>query len=296
MTPLKAFLGQDLMASLSRLSDATMMGPWAGRRPVDRRRATRFVPVLYGEDHAHGHAELCLLIEGRCRFSFEHEGAMLEAGDLVICPAGVPHAESYVTKRTGYRLGWWSLEQSDPTLHVTRYTAAEGFCLEHRMSLQALPAEVRRRLDRLRAMAAQSEVADVDALREAMFTVGLALLRRALDGGVDKMDTRAALVQQAMVFVQENAGRPLSLDEVARAVHVSPNYLTTLFRSVVGKSLGRTILAERMARAEQLLGEGKMSVKAVAAELGFTDAFAFSRAFKSYSGQSPTRWLALKAV
>jgi mannose-6-phosphate isomerase-like protein (cupin superfamily) len=93
---LARFLGQDLVVALGKLGADRVLGPWRGARPQDQRRKMRFAPVLYGEDHAHGHAELCLLIEGKCRFSFEHGGCVLMAGDLVVCPAGLPHAEAYV--------------------------------------------------------------------------------------------------------------------------------------------------------------------------------------------------------
>ena len=78
---LARFLGQDLVVALGKLDAGRVLGPWRATRPQDRRRKMRFSPVLYGEDHAHDHAELCLLLEGRCRFSFEHTGCVLQAGD-----------------------------------------------------------------------------------------------------------------------------------------------------------------------------------------------------------------------
>ena len=209
----------------------------------------------------------------------------------MVCPAGVPHAEAFVRRSDSYRLGWWSLNTEDPTLHVTRYSRREGFKLEHRMSLAVLPAEARRRLGRLREMAEGEGAIDVNALREAMMTLALALIRRVLDGGSAQMDTRELLVQRATKFVRANGGQALSLAEVAHAVHVSPNYLTGLFRAVTGKSLGRFIMDERMVKAQKLLEAGSGSVKEVAAELGFSDTYTFSRAFKRFSGRSPTHWL-----
>ena len=266
------------------------MGPWPTGHPRDRRGECTFKSELYGDDHAHGHAELCLLIEGRCRFSLAGRGAILESGDLVVCPAGVSHAEAFVTRQTDYRLVWWSLNEVDPSVHVTRYSEREGFTFDHRMSLTTLPAEPRRRLARLREWAATNQVPPIDGMREALLTLALALFRRAIDGGNASMDTREVIVQRAITFVQSHAGRALSLAEVAGAVHVSPNYLTSLFRSVTGKSLGRFIADERLQRASALLESSELSVKAVADRLGFADSYTFSRTFKSFSGQSPSQW------
>lgn len=286
------FLGRELVSAVGALNDGRVLGPWSGRRPAEARARRKFVPVLYGDDHAHGHAELCLLIEGRCCFSFGHAGALLQAGDLVMCAAGVPHAESYAREGDSYRLAWWSLHATEPSLHATRYTRRGGFVLEHRMSLATLPAEARARLATLREMTNASAAPVVDAVREAMLTITLALYRRVLEAGEAQLDTRAHLVRRAAEFVRGSGGRPLTLADVARAVHVSPNYLTGLFRTESGVPLGQFILSERMQLAQARLQRAGATVKAVALELGFADPFSFSRAFKRVTGRSPRDFLA----
>jgi AraC-like DNA-binding protein len=274
------------------LEAGAVFGPWRGRAPAGQRRRAKFVPALYGDDHAHEHAELCLLLEGRCLFSLDHAAAVLQAGDLVVCPAGHAHAEAFVRGGEGYRLAWWSLHPTEPTLHVTRYARRGGFAMDHRMSLAILPAEAQRRLQVLRSLAAAGRPPDVDMLREAMLTLALALYRRVIDGGEAQLDTRAQLVRRAVEFVRTQADRPLALSDVARAVHVSPNYLTGLFRGETGTPLGRFILGERIARSQQRLREPGASVKTVALDLGFGDPFTFSRAFKRVTGQPPRVWQA----
>ncbi|HRJ48681.1 MAG TPA: helix-turn-helix transcriptional regulator, partial [Opitutaceae bacterium] len=88
-------------------------------------------------------------------------------------------------------------------------------------------------------------------------------------------------------FVRAEAHRPLALADVARAVHVSPNYLTGLFRAETGTPLGKFILVERIARAQRQLARPGASVKSVALALGFADPFTFSRAFKRVTGRAP---------
>jgi AraC-like DNA-binding protein len=45
-----------------------------------------------------------------------------------------------------------------------------------------------------------------------------------------------------------------------------------------------------MVRAEGLLRQPDLSIKEIAARLGFSDTYTFSRAFKTHSGRSPTAW------
>lgn len=279
------------MTALGGLDSARVLGPWRGRRPAERRRKEKFIPVLYCEDHVHDHAELCLLLAGRCHFSFGRAGCVLEPGDLVVCPAGQPHAESWRRPGETYRLAWWNLHAAEPTLHVTHYARRGGFSLVHQLSLAALPAEARCRLDTLRALAAAKSAPDAEAVREALLTLTLALYRCALESGEAQLDTRAQLVRRAAEFVRGAAHRPLALAEVARAVHVSPNYLTGLFRATIGVPLGRFVLEERIALAQRKLRASGASVKTVALELGFADPFTFSRAFKRVTGHSPRAWM-----
>jgi AraC-like DNA-binding protein len=291
-----SFLGQELIASLGGLDADRVLGPWRGSRPGDRRQKLRFRPAEYGEDDAHGHAELCLLLAGRCGFSYDHAACRLNEGDLVVLPGQLPHAESYWRARDGYRLAWWVLSGDDPGLHITRYSARDGFVLDYVMRLGTLPADASRRLQWLREMTGFAEAPDVEMLREALLTVTLALYRRILGGGGEHLDNRGTLVQRAADFVRAHAGAPLELAEVARAVRVSPNYLTGLFRTETGTPLGRFVLEERIALAKRKLGEPMATVKCVALDLGFGDPFAFSRAFKRVTGHSPRAWMAANGV
>lgn len=287
---LTSFLGHDLVSSIGGLDEKRLFGPWKGREPDASREARSFRPDLYGEDHAHPHHEVCLLTEGSCLFSLNRHGAVLRAGDLVFCPAGTVHAEAHRRSSQPYRLLWWSLEAGDPTLHVTHFSKRLGYALEFGMSLQTLPAEAQRALGRLRASAEAVTCPDLEGVREALLTLTLALLRRALAGDLAQLDRRSELVDRAAEYVRGHVGGTLSLAVVARAMRVSPNYLTSLFREVAGVSLGRFILEERMGQAQRLLGADQARVKEVALELGFSDPYAFSRAFKRHTGVAPSQW------
>jgi AraC-like DNA-binding protein len=289
---LSEFLGRELVEKLARLESRRVFGAWDGGNPVEIRRKAQFAPVLYGEEHSHPHQEICLLLSGQCRFSFQHRVSVIRAGDMIACPGHVQHAEAFCSGREGYRLAWWSLWEKDPMLHVRRYRRRGGYDVEHMIRLTTLTNYGKERLDVLRDLTARSprQRPDTERLREAMLSVTLELYRQVLKSGETPFDARAELVRKVTDFVRAHANQALALADVANAIQMSPNYLTSLFHSQTGMSLGRFILSERIALSQRMLRQPGSSVKAVALELGFSDPFTFSRAFKRIASLAPQTW------
>lgn len=78
-----------------------------------------------------------------------------------------------------------------------------------------------------------------------------------------------------------------TIEEVARQCDLTPIHLSRLFRRFAGTGAYQFLLRKKMNRAAELLVEDRMLVKEVAEELGFSDAFQFSRAFKRVYGIPP---------
>jgi AraC-like DNA-binding protein len=287
------FLGRELMSGLAGLDPSQLFGAWSGGNPSESRRRAHFNQALWAESHAHPQPEYCQLITGRCCFSFQHRTAELEPGDMVVCPGGVPHAETFCRSRRGYRLAWWILTDKAPMLHVRRYRSRGGYDVEHVIRLATLSMEGEERIKILRERAARSsrERPDIETLREAMLSVALELYRQILRGEETTFDARADLVRKMTDFVRAHPTQPLALADVAKAIHMSPNYLTSLYHSQTGVSLGRFILTERIALAQRMLRQPDSSVKSVGLEVGFSDPFTFSRAFKRITGLAPRSWI-----
>lgn len=83
----------------------------------------------------------------------------------------------------------------------------------------------------------------------------------------------------------------LTLDEMAAETGLSPHKLRRLLRAE-GASLA--ILRENVRRdkAMHLLARGNATVEAIAEMLGYAEARSFTRAFRHWTGQSPSAWRA----
>jgi AraC-like DNA-binding protein len=98
----------------------------------------------------------------------------------------------------------------------------------------------------------------------------------------------------ALVAVHEAPGDAWTLDALARTANMSRSAFAARFKEVLGRSPGDYLTEWRLTIAQEQLRAG-VSVSAVAADLGYASASAFSRVFAQRLGHSPRAWLALAA-
>lgn len=83
----------------------------------------------------------------------------------------------------------------------------------------------------------------------------------------------------------------LTLGELAGETHLSPHMLRRRLRAE-GTSLATLRENVRRDRATRLLTSGNATVEAIAEALGYAEARSFTRAFRHWTGQSPSAWRA----
>jgi AraC-like DNA-binding protein len=81
-----------------------------------------------------------------------------------------------------------------------------------------------------------------------------------------------------------------SVQQVAEAVFVSPNYLSTLLKSLTGKNTQILIHEKLIEKAKEKLSTTHLTISEIAYELGFEHSQSFSKLFKSKVGQSPVEF------
>lgn len=126
--------------------------------------------------------------------------------------------------------------------------------------------------------------ASAQAPPRAVAEVWAALWRVArLGGGV----TATPVVGRAMALIETRLVGRLAVAEIARAVGISHNQLTRLFRAETGQTVVAYVRRRRLERARHLLRETTMSIPAIAASVGIADLQAFNKACRREFGASP---------
>lgn len=102
-----------------------------------------------------------------------------------------------------------------------------------------------------------------------------------------RIEKKSRIVEQAIAWMQENLEDCIGVQDVAREIGVSHQYLSSVFRDHLGRTAIEILTELKIERAKHLFDHEGMSVTDVAVALGYNPEY-FSRAFHRRVGMSPS--------
>jgi AraC-like DNA-binding protein len=123
------------------------------------------------------------------------------------------------------------------------------------------------------------------------------LCYKIAERGLDRQQDQSrafATYDQCRRYIHEHFARLDNLAQIADECHIDPAYLCRLFRRFDEQTPHQVLIRRKMNHAAERLRAPDVLVKQVARELGFADAFAFSRTFKRVFGLSPDHFRRLR--
>lgn len=100
-----------------------------------------------------------------------------------------------------------------------------------------------------------------------------------------------SLVYRALNYIEEHfTDSELSLVTVAKEIHVTPPYLSNLFKGKTDKNFTEYLLELRMNKAKDLLESTRLRVQEIAEEIGYLNPHYFSSSFKKYTKMTPLEY------
>jgi len=220
-----------------------------------------------------------LTIEGR-----QHR---IESGDAAVIPPGVPH--TYIADRLDPWSIWW--------LHVTGSDADE--LVERSVGSGADPVLHLR--DVYTAVALVEQIVSLFEGDETTATLYQAagaawnlfgLLCSDRLRGEPQTSDRIHVVQE---YLRANLASSVSVSDLARLAGLSTSHFSALFKASTGSGVVEYVKRLRSARARELLMTTQLSIGEIAAQIGYADAFYFSRQFRAVNGTSPSAFRAAAA-
>ena len=94
-------------------------------------------------------------------------------------------------------------------------------------------------------------------------------------------------VRLAMRRIQSDYAQPLSLEQVAAEVHLTPEYFSRIFKEEVGVTFVNYLTDVRLRHSVQMLESTAKRVQDVAQAVGYPNVSYFSTIFKKKYGMSP---------
>jgi two-component system response regulator YesN len=94
-------------------------------------------------------------------------------------------------------------------------------------------------------------------------------------------------LKKTLDFIETNYHRPLTIEQIAREVFLSPSRLSHIIKSELGLTIGDCLSRVRMDKAKALLKDSEMPISQVALETGFPDQSYFTKVFKKFEKCTP---------
>lgn len=95
-------------------------------------------------------------------------------------------------------------------------------------------------------------------------------------------------------LMTDRLGDKLKIEDMARAVRLSPSYFTQAFRTTYGMPPKRFLMRLRIREAQKCLLAKQPQLCDLALQCGFSDQAHFTRVFHDVAGETPRRWLGLR--
>ena len=236
-------------------------------------------------ERSHGLDECILIFCTRGKGWAEMDGRLftIAAGEVLFIPANKPHA--------------YGADNDDPwSIHWAHFagTAAASYASllpahEYVLSIPSADAKEIARMFRESCRLASTGLTERTLLLVShilRYVLGLLFFQtgRSLGGA-----SRAIVhdLTKSIEFMRANVLRSLTLQELSRQAGLSPTRYSTLFRDQTGSSPVEHHIRLRMQAACHYLDATALSIKEVAAKLGYDDPYYFSRIFQKTLGCSP---------
>lgn len=92
------------------------------------------------------------------------------------------------------------------------------------------------------------------------------------------------IVGKVVRLIEKEYGQKIILEEIAERFHITPEYLSSLFKKETGKQFSYYLKEYRIIKAKELLLKGNLKIYEIAYHVGYSDPKYFCRIFKESTG------------
>ncbi len=175
--------------------------------------------------------------------------------------------------------------------HVAR-SASRMVRLPLHLPADSLNFDITQRIAHIAMLRAAADEDDVSQTAASLALQELLLLltqRQSPASGKQYVSESQQAINELLEMIHRNLDQNLRVEDIAKKVQLSQNYLAKQFKQRMGKTIPRYILESRINRAQLLLQTTNLPVKQIAAQVGLPDAQHFNKQFRNITGKAPSQ-------
>lgn len=248
--------------------------------------------------HSHKeHTEIILICDGSSEFLIHNKKYPVKRGDLLIYNPGIIHddvtgkdseLELYCAaignldmKKTGNNTPIPEnglIPEKAPFIYHTEEREYDFFYNIFRLMFDMLRRE-------------ETGAESVSAyLIEAMIVRVMSMIDRIEGVAVEPMENPSVIGMQIKEYIDEHYMEPLTLQSIGKELHISPYYLSHIFKDMSGYSPIQYLLRRRLGEAQNLLISTDLSITDIAGMVGFDTQSYFNAQFTKNVGIPPKKY------
>lgn len=94
-------------------------------------------------------------------------------------------------------------------------------------------------------------------------------------------------LEKSIEFIENNYSNNVKINDIASYIGINRSYLTNIFKKNINTSPQEFLVNYKIDKACELLKSTDLSIKAIAASVGYADPLTFSKIFKKITGNNP---------
>jgi len=257
--------------------------------PLDKYLVTRKYLL---EPHRHSFYLLVYITKGSGRQYLDFENYPVHSGEIYFMIPGQVHHWSISEKVQGYVVNFAD-KFFDILVNAPQYLEQYPFFSgHHEEQVIQLPKKVQPQivdlfekiLDEQQGMKAHA----LDMIRIYLMQLFVLVSRNQPAGRLGRAPQHNVVIcSNFRKLVEENFLQKKLPMEYAEMLYVTPNYLNSLCKDVLGKPAGQIIRERIILEAKRLLVNADQTISEIAYQLNFQDNSYFSKFFKKYAGTTP---------
>lgn len=229
---------------------------------------------------------LHFIVDGKGKFTIDGITTQLKTGDMFILPKGkVAFYQADGEHPWTYLWVGFSGSKAENILSKTQL-------LDHYFCHSTLESKVLDQIVKLTQFRDQKldDVTELQLIAELYKLLAFLMEELPSKSMSDSNILIQNYIKQTKKIIHTQYSKTLKVSQIAKKLNLNRSYLYKIFKEETGYSIKDYLGQIRMEKSADLLINTTFHISEVANAVGFTDALAFSKAFKKHFGQSPSNY------